>query len=90
MTVGEIAAWHNKTSGLNAELTVIMMEGWNRGMGWEDTGLKFRPTSPNIRNLTAAVLYPGIGGFEATNVSVGRGTSEPFEVFGAPGCKAMI
>lgn len=87
MTAGEIANWYNKTAGMNAKLTVIKMEGWKRSMGWEDTGLKFRPTSPNIRTVTAAVLYPGIGGFEATNVSVGRGTLEPFEVFGAPWIK---
>lgn len=84
MTAGEIANWHNKTAGLNAKLKVVKMEGWRRGMEWEDTGLKFRPTSPNIRTVTAAILYPGIGGFEATNVSVGRGTSEPFEILGAP------
>jgi uncharacterized protein YbbC (DUF1343 family) len=46
--------------------------------------LEFLPTSPNIRNLAAATLYPGIGSFEATNVSVGRGTKKPFEHFGAP------
>ena len=50
----------------------------------DETGLEFLPTSPNIRNLTAATLYPGIGSFEATNVSVGRGTTKPFEHFGAP------
>jgi uncharacterized protein YbbC (DUF1343 family) len=89
MTVGEIANWHDKTAGLNAKLTVVKMEGWRRDMGWEDTGLKFRPTSPNIRTVTAAALYPGIGGFEATNVSVGRGTPKPFEIFGAPWIKGQ-
>ncbi|OGR86146.1 MAG: hypothetical protein A3A86_03130 [Elusimicrobia bacterium RIFCSPLOWO2_01_FULL_60_11] len=84
LTVGEIAKWHNGTAWIHARLTVVQMQGWSRPMSWEDTGLKFRPTSPNIRTVTAAVLYPGIGGFEATNLSVGRGTSEPFEVFGAP------
>lgn len=84
MTVGEIATWYNRTSGLNAKLTVIKMEGWKREMWWNQTGIKFRPTSPNIRNLRAAILYPGIGALEATNVSVGRGTKMPFEIFGAP------
>lgn len=84
MTVGELAHWYNRTSGLNAKLTVIQMQGWKRNMFWNQTGLKFRPTSPNIRNLRAALLYPGIGAFEATNVSVGRGTKMPFEIFGAP------
>lgn len=84
MTVGEIANWYNRVSDLNAKLNVIKMEGWNREMWWNKTGLKFFPTSPNIRNLRSAILYSGIGGLEATNVSVGRGTKEPFEIFGAP------
>jgi uncharacterized protein YbbC (DUF1343 family) len=84
LTVGEIANWHNQTAELGAKLTVIKMEGWRRNMWWDDTGIRFTPTSPNIRNLRAAALYSGIGAFEATNVSVGRGTKEPFEVFGAP------
>lgn len=84
MTVGELAHWYNRTSGLNAKLTVIKMEGWKREMFYNQTGLKFRPPSPNIRNLRAALLYPGIGAFEATNVSVGRGSKIPFEIFGAP------
>ena len=83
-TVGEIADWYNRTSGLNAKLTVVKLGGWERTMWWDQTGLKFVPTSPNIRNLRAALLYPGVGCFEATNVSVGRGTKTPFEVFGAP------
>ena len=90
MTIGEIANWHNQTSGLDARLTVVKMEGWRRNMGWGDTGLKFRPTSPNIRNVTAAALYPGIGSFEATNVSVGRGTGSPFVIFGAPWIEEKI
>jgi len=83
MTVGEIARWHDAKAGLNAKLAVISMEGWNRGW-YDETKLKFVPTSPNIRALTAALLYPGVGAFEATNVSVGRGTPTPFEIFGAP------
>ncbi|OGR85568.1 MAG: hypothetical protein A2901_01895 [Elusimicrobia bacterium RIFCSPLOWO2_01_FULL_54_10] len=90
MTVGELANWHCKTKGLKVKLTVVMMQGWQREMWWENTGLKFRPTSPNIRTVTAATLYPGIGGFEATNLSVGRGTSRPFEVFGAPWLNAKV
>lgn len=84
LTMGEIAILHNDVMGLNADLKVIQMEGWERHMWWDETGLKFLPTSPNIRNLKAATLYPGIGSLEATNVSVGRGTKKPFEHFGAP------
>ncbi len=83
MTVGEIAQWHNTKSGLKAKLRVVRMEGWARGW-WDETGLRFLPPSPNIRTPRAALLYSGIGAFEATNISVGRGTGSPFEVFGAP------
>lgn len=84
MTVGEIAEWHNQNAKLGAKLTVVKMEGWRRWMWMDDAGLRFRPTSPNIRNLRAAALYPGVGCFEATNVAVGRGTKTPFELIGAP------
>ncbi len=84
LTIAEIAVLHNEVRGLNADLEVMRMKGWKRHMWWDETGLEFLPTSPNIRNLTAATLYPGIGSFEATNVSVGRGTTKPFEHFGAP------
>lgn len=84
MTVGELAHFHNRTTGLNANLTVVKLEGWRREMWLDDAGFTFRPTSPNMTNLRAAALYPGIGGFEATNVSVGRGTGRPFEMIGAP------
>lgn len=83
MTVGELAQWHNAKAGLNAKLHVVKMEGWDRGW-WDETGLRFIPPSPNIRSPRAALLYAGIGAFEATNVSVGRGTNAPFEVFGSP------
>ncbi|MGQ0644539.1 MAG: exo-beta-N-acetylmuramidase NamZ family protein [Elusimicrobiota bacterium] len=83
LTVGEIAVLHNDQARLGARLRVIKMEGWNRGW-WQDTGLKFIPPSPNIRDPRTALLYSGIGAFEATNVSVGRGTSIPFQVLGAP------
>ena len=84
MTVGELARWYNETAGLGADLTVVKMEGWRRDMWWDETGIPFRAASPNIRDLRAALLYPGVGAFEATNVSVGRGTRHPFEFLGAP------
>jgi uncharacterized protein YbbC (DUF1343 family) len=84
LTMGELARLHNKRSAFKARLTVIPMKGWRRSMWWEETGLPFNPPSPNIRSPQAALLYSGIGCFEATNVSAGRGTDHPFEVFGAP------
>lgn len=90
MTIGELANWYNRTAALSAKITVIKMEGWKREMWWDETEIKFRPTSPNIRHLRAAMLYPGMGAFEATNLSVGRGTSKPFEMFGAPWIEEKI
>jgi N-acetylmuramic acid 6-phosphate etherase len=84
MTVGEIALWHRAKAGLTCDLEVISMEGWKPDMLWPATGLVFPSPSPNIRNFTQALLYAGLGSFEATNVSVGRGTPAPFEWVGAP------
>lgn len=84
LTVGELARWYNDTAHLHANLTVVPMTGWTRHMMWPDTGESFTPPSPNIRNFKEALLYAGIGMFEATNVSVGRGTETPFEWIGAP------
>ena len=84
LTLGELARWHNEKAGLNARLLVVPMEGWRRSMLWPQTELTFLPPSPNIPSPRAALLYAGVGAFESTNVSVGRGTPNPFEVFGAP------
>lgn len=84
LTAGEMARMHNDSLETPARLTVVPMEGWTRGMLWPDTGLEWVNPSPNIRNPDAALLYPGIGCFEATNLSVGRGTDTPFEWVGAP------
>jgi uncharacterized protein YbbC (DUF1343 family) len=70
--------------GIECELSVVAMEGWSRDMWWEDTGLPWVNPSPNMRNPTQAVLYPCVGLLEGANISVGRGTDEPFERFGAP------
>ncbi len=83
-TAGELAQWYNQTHKLGVELSIISMKNWKRDELWTDTGLAFVPPSPNIRNPTAAILYGGVGMFEATNVSVGRGTDFPFELLGAP------
>lgn len=84
MTVGELARLFNDAYGIGCDLQVISMDGWNRGMWWDDTGVKWVNPSPNLRSPTQALLYLAIGLLEATNVSVGRGTDLPFECFGAP------
>ncbi len=84
MTVGELARLFNEERKINADLEVIRVEGWRRGDYFDRTGLLWINPSPNMRSLQAAVLYPGIGLLETTNVSVGRGTDRPFEQLGAP------
>jgi uncharacterized protein YbbC (DUF1343 family) len=85
MTFGELAQLFNKEfGGINCDLHVVQMENWQRDMWWDETGLTWVNPSPNMRNLTQATLYPGVCLVEATNLSVGRGTDQPFEVIGAP------
>ncbi len=84
MTVGELARMFVAERKLDLKLTVIPLEGWQRSDYWHSTGLTWNNPSPNMRSETAAVLYPGIGLLETTNVSVGRGTDTPFQVMGAP------
>jgi uncharacterized protein YbbC (DUF1343 family) len=96
LTLGELARYINgerrhpaATSPnvqlpLNAALTVVPMQHWTRTQFFDDTGLPWTNPSPNLRNLTAAILYPGIALLDSTNVSVGRGTDKPFEQIGAP------
>ncbi len=84
MTVGELALLFNKERKLNADVQVIKMEGWRRSDFYDRTNLTWVNPSPNLRGLSAALLYPGVGILETTNVSVGRGTEKPFEWFGAP------
>lgn len=84
MTVGELARLFNGEYGIGSNLTVIPMNGWQRDMYFDDTDLDWVNPSPNMKNLTEAVLYPGLGVLETTNLSVGRGTDHPFEMYGAP------
>jgi uncharacterized protein YbbC (DUF1343 family) len=84
MTVGELARYFNKEKNIRAQLEVIAMKGWRRSWYFWDTGQLWTNPSPNMRTLTAAVLYPGVCLLERTNVSVGRGTDRPFEQVGAP------
>ncbi len=84
MTIGELAKMFNVERKIQCDLTVVPVEGWKRDMWWDETGLMWVNPSPNIRDLTQATLYPGVCLLEATNVSVGRGTDQPFELIGAP------
>jgi uncharacterized protein YbbC (DUF1343 family) len=84
MTIGELAQWFSTELGVAADLRVVRMDGWQRGMWFDDTGLEWVNPSPNIRSLTAAALYPGTVLFEGTSLSEGRGTPTPFEWIGAP------
>jgi uncharacterized protein YbbC (DUF1343 family) len=84
MTIGELAKLFNEERKLGCDLRVIEMSGWKRAMWLDETNLLWINPSPNMRSLTEATLYPGVGLLETTNVSVGRGTDTPFEVVGAP------
>jgi uncharacterized protein YbbC (DUF1343 family)/CubicO group peptidase (beta-lactamase class C family) len=88
MTMGELAKMFNTERTINAKLTVVPMEGWQRGDWFDSTGLAWVNPSPNLRSLTEAALYPGVALIEGTNVSVGRGTDTPFELVGAPWIKS--
>ncbi len=83
MTVGELAMLYRDERKMPLDLAVIRCEGWRRDDLLEAIGLKWVNPSPNIRSVTEELLYPGIGLLETTNLSVGRGTATPFEVFGA-------
>lgn len=84
MTIGELAEFFNGEFHIGADLTVVKMRGWNRSMYYDDTPLQFVMPSPNMPTETTALVYPGMGLVEGTNVSEGRGTTRPFELIGAP------
>ena len=84
MTIGELARMFNVERGIEAKLTVVPMQGWQRGDWFDSTGMVWTNPSPNMRSLIEATSYPGLGMIEGTNISVGRGTDTPFELVGAP------
>jgi uncharacterized protein YbbC (DUF1343 family) len=84
MTTGEIAVWLKEKYYPSCRLRVIWMEGWRRGMQYKDTGLPWVLPSPNMPTVQTAIVYPGTVLIEALNMSEGRGTTIPFELFGAP------
>jgi uncharacterized protein YbbC (DUF1343 family)/CubicO group peptidase (beta-lactamase class C family) len=83
MTIGELARMFNDERGPKADLTIVQVENWRRNLWLDQTTLPWTNPSPNMRNLTEAILYPGIGLLESA-LSVGRGTDTPFELVGAP------
>jgi uncharacterized protein YbbC (DUF1343 family)/CubicO group peptidase (beta-lactamase class C family) len=84
MTVGELATLFNAEMKIGVKLRVIRMRGYERTRWYDETGLLWLHPSPNLRTLTEATLYPGVAMVEGSNVSVGRGTTTPFELLGAP------
>lgn len=84
LTMGEMARIFQHAFTLNGELDVIPMSGWRRDLLWPGTGLKWLMPSPNMPSWNTALVYPGQVIWEGTNISEGRGTCRPFEIFGAP------
>ena len=84
MTLGELARLFNEEKPIGASLSVVPAANWRRDLWYDETGLTWINPSPNMRNLNQATLYPGIGAIEYSNISVGRGTDQPFEQIGAP------
>jgi uncharacterized protein YbbC (DUF1343 family) len=84
MTIGETAGLLNVERKIGADLVIVPLRGWRRGLWYDETGLPWLNPSPNLRSVTQAALYPGVALLETTNVSVGRGTDAPFELVGAP------
>jgi uncharacterized protein YbbC (DUF1343 family) len=84
LSAGEIARLANEVFGIGCELDVVPCDGWRRGDWLDETGLPFVLPSPNLPTLDACTVYPGMVLLEGTNLSEGRGTTRPFELFGAP------
>jgi uncharacterized protein YbbC (DUF1343 family) len=84
MTVGELMSYYNEQLTVKSELMIVEMKGWDRNHFFEDTKLPWAFPSPNMPTIDTATVYPGQVILEGTNLSEGRGTTRPFEVFGAP------
>jgi uncharacterized protein YbbC (DUF1343 family) len=84
LTVGELAKLYNEAFGIGCELDVVPCSGWKRSQYYDSTGLPWIMPSPNMPTLDTALVYPGMCLLEGTNISEGRGTTRPFEIFGAP------
>jgi uncharacterized protein YbbC (DUF1343 family) len=88
VTMGEMARFYNQSLGIGAALRVIPVGGWRRDLWFDDTGLPWVKPSPNMPSLTSALIYPALVPFEGSNLSVGRGTPDAFQRFGAPWLRA--
>jgi len=84
LTIGELAVLFNTRFGIGCDLEVVSMKGWEREMTFDQTGLPWVAPSPNLPTPASAMVYPGQVIWEGTNISEGRGTTQPFELFGAP------
>lgn len=85
MTIGELARYYQDVDEkYRCDLQVIPIGGWSRQMWWDETDLPWVPPSPNMPTLATAIVYPGMCLIEATAASEGRGTTIPFEIYGAP------
>ena len=84
LTIGELALMFNRYFDVGCDLEVVPMKHWSRNMYFMDTGLHWIPPSPNLPTAESAMVYPGQVLWEGTNISEGRGTTKPFEIFGAP------
>ena len=84
LTMGELALLFNRQFEIGCDLEVVPMSGWRRSMFFRETGLPWVAPSPNLPTPASALVYPGQVIWEGTNVSEGRGTTQPFELFGAP------
>ncbi|MFN9201441.1 MAG: exo-beta-N-acetylmuramidase NamZ domain-containing protein [Gemmatimonas sp.] len=88
LTMGELARLFQANLKMSTRLTVVPMRNWRRGLWFDQTGLPWVRPSPNMPSVTTALFYPALVPFEASNVSVGRGTDQPFQQFGAPWLRA--
>jgi uncharacterized protein YbbC (DUF1343 family) len=84
LTIGELVQLFNGEGHIGADVTVVSLKNWRRDEWFDETGVAWVNPSPNMRNMMAATVYPGVGAIEGTNISVGRGTDTPFEQLGAP------
>ncbi len=84
LTIGELALLFNNHFSIGCDLEIVPMKNWKRAMYYTNTGLPWIPPSPNLPTPVSAMVYPGQVLWEGTNISEGRGTTQPFELFGAP------
>ena len=84
MTIGELARLFNQEFSIGAALDIVPLDGWQRSLYFDETGLPWVIPSPNLPTLDSTIVYPGAVLFEGTMLSEGRGTTRPFELIGAP------